>query len=41
LAKSPCRGFATRNLTGAGVPTPVFFSIGAPGTMAYLMCVGE
>ena len=25
LAKSPCRGFATRNLTGAGMPTPVFF----------------
>jgi hypothetical protein len=25
LAKSPCRGFATRNLTGAGSPPPVFF----------------
>lgn len=25
LAKSPCRGFATRNLAGAGLPTPVFF----------------
>src|SRR6516225_1768802 len=30
LAKSPCRGFATRNLAGAGSPTPVFFPIGAP-----------
>jgi len=26
LAKSPCRGFATRILAGAGLPTPVFFS---------------
>src|SRR5215467_12123612 len=29
LAKSPCRGFATRNLTGAGSPPPVFFWIGS------------
>jgi len=35
LAKSPCRGFATRNLTGAGLPTPVFFPIGAPARRAY------
>jgi hypothetical protein len=27
LAKSPCRGFATRNLTGAGKPAPVLFLI--------------
>jgi hypothetical protein len=26
LAKSPCRGFATRNLTGVGKPAPVLFS---------------
>jgi hypothetical protein len=28
LAKSPCRGFATRSLTGAGMPTPVLFCQG-------------